>query len=174
MTNRDGAEMMQDDRKTSRFYLLSKNFKEYWFNYFWQSLTAGVFTFLIIFIFQSMIGAVVLASIGSTVFCVFAMPNNRASQTRNVIGSYIICILIGLVCSLIPTSSISGGLAVGGAALFMVITDTEHPPAAGVALGLALSPVFENALICSGVSLAVAIISSILKRVLSPWLKDLV
>lgn len=155
-------------------YVLSRHFKENWINYVWQSLAAGVFTFLVIFIFSKLIGLIILASIGSTFFTVFALPNNRTAQPRNVIGSYIICLLIGLACCFIPSSSLSGGIAVGAAAFFMVITDTEHPPAAGVALGLALGSSIEQNVAGALLALIAALLASLLKHMLSPWLKDLI
>ena len=64
-----------------------------------------------------------------------------------------------------------GALAVGLAILAMVITDTKHPPAAGLALGLVLNEA------CDGRVLAVVLIGivslSLAKEVLKPLLIDL-
>ena len=64
-----------------------------------------------------------------------------------------------------------GALAVGLAIFVMVITDTEHPPAAGLALGLVLNEA------CDARVLAVVLIGilalSLAKEVLKPLLIDL-
>lgn len=160
--------------KPERYYLLSRHFTENWTNYVWQSLAAGLVSFVVIWIFSELIGLIILASIGSTFFTVFALPNNRTAQPRNVIGSYLICVLIGLACCFISSASISGGIAVGAAAFLMVITDTEHPPAAGIALGMALSPSIQLNLTGAALAVIAAVLASLLKRVLAPWLKDLI
>ena len=174
MKNMEAVSKLEEQETKKEVYLLSKNFKENWVNYVWQSMAAGVFTFLLIFICSELITLIILASIGSTFFTVFALPGNRTAQVRNVMGSYIICILIGLACSFMPSAGISGGISVGAAAFFMVITDTEHPPAAGIALGLALTPAVEHALAGALFALIGASLSSLLKHVFSPWLKDLI
>lgn len=160
--------------RPKRIYLLSRRFKENWVNYVWQSLAAGLVSFVVIWVFSELIGLIILASIGSTFFTVFALPNNRTAQPRNVIGSYLICVLIGLACCFIPSASISGGIAVGTAAFLMVITDTEHPPAAGIALGMALSPSIQLNLTGAVLAVIAAVLASVLKRILAPWLKDLI
>ncbi len=162
------------DPEDQSFYLLSKNFKERWFNYFWQSAAAGVLTTVVLYVFFELVALIILAGVGSTFFTIFALPMNRTAETRNIIGSYLICIMIGLFCIYIVSPSLSGGVAVGLSALFMVITDTEHPPAAGVALGLSLTSDIDGAYGGALFALAGAVIAVVLRRVLSPWLKNLV
>ncbi len=125
-----------------------------------QSLVAGLFIFLIFFVLSEPIGVIVLASIGSTFFTVFALPNNRTAKPRNVIGSHVVCILIGLACCPIASVSLGAGIAVGASAFFMVITDTEHPPAAGIALGLALASSPALAFSSAGFALVAALLAS--------------
>jgi len=170
---RYNGKMGHAEKKTS-FYIISKNLRRNWVNYVWQSLVAGLFIFLIFFVLSELIGVIVLASIGSTFFTVFALPNNRTAKPRNVIGSHVVCILIGLACCPIASVSLGAGIAVGASAFFMVITDTEHPPAAGIALGLALASSPALAFSSAGFALVAALLASVLKKLLSPWLKDLV
>ena len=165
---------MSHSEKKASFYIISKNLRRNWVNYVWQSSVAGLFIFLIFFVFSELIGVVVLASIGSTFFTVFALPNNRTAQPRNVIGSHVVCILIGLACCPIISISLGAGIAVGASAFFMVITDTEHPPAAGIALGLALTQSTTLALSGAAFALVAALLAAGLKQLFSPWLKDLV
>lgn len=174
METKEAINELQQQKAEKEIYLISKNFKENWANYVWQSMAAGILAFFVIFIFSELIALIILASIGSTVFTVFALPSNRTAQARNVVGSYILCILVGLACCPIPSMSLGGGIAVGAAAFCMVITDTEHPPAAGIALGLALTPVLEQALLGAVFAIIGAVLSSLLRHVSRPWLKDLV
>ena len=63
-----------------------------------------------------------------------------------------------------------GGLAVGLAIFVMVITNTEHPPAASIALGLVLNG-FEPRVI---LFILLGIVSlSVIKLALKPILKNL-
>ena len=65
---------------------------------------------------------------------------------------------------------LSLALAVGGSMLLMAITNTEHPPAAGTALGMA-SREFDVLIFFSIIG-AVGLLA-ILKLVLRPYLRDL-
>ncbi len=154
-------------------YILSKNLKKYWQNYIWQSAAAGIITGISIYIFSDIVGLFILASVGSTFFTIFALPNNRTAATRNIIGSYIISIFVGYISYIYFPSFIRGGIAVGLATFLMVITDTEHPPAAGVALGLAAEKSMD--IISKGAIFAIvgAILCSLIRYLLKPWLKDL-
>ena len=156
------------------FYLLSKSFTENWVNYVWQSTAAGIITIVMLFVFSELIALIILASIGSTFFTVFALPHNRTAKARNVLGSYLICIAVGLACSCLPSVSIAGGAAVGIGSFGMVITDTEHPPAAGIALGLATIPFIEYAYAGAVFAAIGALFAAVLRQLLCPWLKDLV
>jgi CBS-domain-containing membrane protein len=63
-----------------------------------------------------------------------------------------------------------GGLAVGMAIFAMVVTNTEHPPAASIALGLVLNG-FEPRVI---LFIVLGIVSlSVIKLLLRPLLKNL-
>lgn len=162
------------DAEDEDIYILSKNFKERWVNYVWQSAAAGILTTVVLYVFFELVTLIILAGVGSTIFTIFALPRNRTANTRNIIGSYLICITVGLFCIYIASPSLSGGTAIGLSAFLMVITDTEHPPAAGVALGLSLARNTEDAYGGAVFALAGALIAVLLRRMLSPWLKDLI
>jgi CBS-domain-containing membrane protein len=130
--------------KTTKY--MSKNFLKdftlHWKNYILQSLLAVIVVFIVLTIL-SINKAVIVASIGATAFIIFAMPKSITAKPRNVIGGYIVGILVGSLFFLIPkettlTANMLYALAVGLSILIMVIIDTEHPPASGVALGVAL------------------------------------
>lgn len=122
--------------------------KTHWRNYVFQNLLATVSLFCVL-IFLEQGEEVIVASLGATAFVVFALPNNLTAQPRNVIGGHI----VGLVCGFAgywllhlmpnPDQFIAEAgvhaVAVGLAIFIMVVFDTEHPPAAGTALGAAIA-----------------------------------
>ncbi len=87
-----------------------------------------------------------MVSIGASTFIVFAMPTYVTARPGNVIIGHLIGMLCGMACSLIPTlnpytSAFQYALAVGLSMFIMSVTDTEHPPASGTALGMAIEGV---------------------------------
>ena len=120
-----------------------KEFRLFWKNYVFQSLFATFATFIVL-LFLSLQHAVIIASMGATVFIVFAMPKSITAKPRNIIGGHSIGLILGSLCALIPHhlflhSIIVYSFAVGFSIFVMVITDSEHPPASGTALGVAIS-----------------------------------
>lgn len=118
-------------------------FSSFWRNYIYQTLMASALVFLVL-ILLDMQHAVVIASIGASVFLVFAMPRNITAQPRRVIGGYLIGLVAGSLSAMIPQSSLYQsfavyGLAVGVSMFLMVALDMEHPPASGIALGTAMT-----------------------------------
>jgi CBS-domain-containing membrane protein len=120
-------------------------------------------------------GAVIVASIGSSSFAVFAIPGSRVSQPRSVLGGP----LIGLGCGLLWNLAagplgyydfVAFAAAAGSTMFLMVVTDTEHPPACGVALAIAMRGWHvgdTTAVVMSAVVLATA------HKLLRPYLRDL-
>lgn len=117
-------------------------------------------------------------------FIVFTMPSRYSAQGRSLLGGYAIGIIIGIIMSLISKFLLNnyfsgqehniyiifGALAVGVAIFLMVITDTEHPPAIGLALGLVLSDWTYRVIVMVVVS--VLLLYGI-KKILKPYLIDL-
>lgn len=103
----------------------------------------------------------IIATLGATTFILFALPSSYAAQPRALLGGYFWGILTGALCcflanrlplpAMVMLSSaqdiLFGALAVGLAILGMVVTNTEHPPAAGVALSLVIRPWAMNTLL---------------------------
>ena len=122
--------------------------RSHWRNYVFQSLLATASLFCVL-IFLEQGDKVIVASLGATAFVVFALPNNLTAQPRNVIGGHVVGLLCGFVgywlLHLLPNPDqfiAEAGIhafAVGLAMFIMVVIDTEHPPAAGTALGAAIS-----------------------------------
>ena len=150
-------------------------FKMHWKNYIFQSLAATIATMIILLVL-SLENAVVIASIASSIFIVFTMPNSVSARKRAIIGGHWIGIALGSLCALIPQpypfiSLIVFSLAVGTTMFTMVVFDMEHPPAAGTALGIAITGFSWSvgiAIITSTILLA------IIRTVFRPYLKDLV
>lgn len=153
---------------------IDREFRLYWKNYVIQSLLASGAIFIVIY-FLSLQNAVIIASVGATTFIVFAMPDSITAQTRNVIGGHVVGLFCGFLFSLIPHSSLLYStlvysLTVGTAIFIMVVTDTEHPPAAGTALGVAMTGITLRVLIVVVISI---IILSVIHRLLKRFLRDL-
>ncbi|MDP6452946.1 MAG: HPP family protein [SAR202 cluster bacterium] len=100
------------------------------------------------------IGVAIVVAVASTAFTIFVYPDSIASTPRRVIGGHMVAVLSGATMAgmlLIPFMSstaqdarivvdIAAALPVGIGALLMVMTNTEHPPAAGTAFALVIDP----------------------------------
>jgi len=176
---------MEKGKSTSHWYLFDRELNRRTApHYVFQSLAAALVLMLILYVLDVTIHATIVAAIGSTTFIVFAMPHSLTAKPRNVIGGHLMGILSGALCFLLlralpPTGAPAWqvahitlyALAVGLSILAMVATDTEHPPAAGTALGMAASPWDWRAvafLLASTAALSLA------RRMLGPRLRDLV
>ena len=138
--------------------LTDKRFRRYWKSYLFQCALCMVALLAILLVVDVVLRAAIVMAIASTAFIVFIAPHSQASSPRRVIGGHVVAVVVGGVLSLVylvpewgelvTTSNLVRDLiavlSVGLSALLMVLTDTEHPPAAGTALGLGgrgLSPV---------------------------------
>jgi CBS-domain-containing membrane protein len=133
----------------NRFYLLDKKFRQNKKKYIIQCLMAAGSISVILIFLNAFFNSAVLASFGATCFIVFAMPKQKTSNARRLIGGYIVGIAAGIAmrgaAGLITPGfetawvvSLFGALAVAVSIFLMTMTNTEHPPAAGAALGFAL------------------------------------
>ncbi|PZC44449.1 MAG: CBS-domain-containing membrane protein [Chloroflexi bacterium] len=117
-----------------------------------QAILAGAALLLALVVKDVVTSAAVFAAIASTAFVLFVTPFSVVATPRHVIGGHIICSGVGLAIAAILTisavaSAVDNGdfvfnllaaLAVALGIALMGITDTEHPPAAGTALGFAV------------------------------------
>jgi len=173
VTLRDYTNLLEPTMKRSVNKMI-KEFRTFWKNYVFQSLFATLAIFIVL-LFLSLQHAVIIASIGATTFIVFAMPKNITAQPRNVVGGHLVGLTCGSLCALIPHqtflhSILIYSLAVGLSIFIMVVTDTEHPPASGTALGVAMRGFSPDVIIAVVTSVTVlALIHHLLKR----YLRDL-
>ena len=155
-----------------------------WGHYVAQTAIATAFVFALLVILRELGQFVIVAALGSSAFVVFAMPHKENSRARYVVGGHVFCFLVGTGLRLLLHNWLFGylglnpdmqniaacSLAVGAAIFVMVVTDTEHPPAAGTAVGTAISDFSPE--VAVSVILG-AIMLSLGKIMLRRWLKDL-
>ncbi|GMQ91630.1 MAG: hypothetical protein BMS9Abin11_0939 [Gammaproteobacteria bacterium] len=121
--------------------------------YFIQCSLATL-TILLILVFLDVIKhTAIIATLGSSVFLIFALPSTYSSRPRPLLGGYLIAIIIGSLFYFLTTLGaleylpvspktiyiVFGAMAVGLTIFAMAVTDTEHAPAAGMSLSLVLN-----------------------------------
>jgi CBS-domain-containing membrane protein len=151
--------------------------------YVLQCALAGVAVLILLLVLDALTQTVLIAALGSSTFIAFAVPQSLQSDPRYMIGGYLVGITSGCLMSLIFGSLhmsdtvaahtvmvFFGALATALAMFFMVVTKTEHPPAAALALGLVLNPwdLMTLFVVITGV-----VALSIFKQLILPMLMDL-
>ena len=120
--------------------------------YLFQSGLAALSLVVILLIEDALLRAAIVVAVGSTVFIVFVIPNSVAATPRKVIGGHMVAVVCGSAIALllqVPAlevlaenhhfvRDVAAAVAVGASILLMVYTNSEHPPAAGAALGLVI------------------------------------
>ena len=86
-----------------------------------------------------------LLSLASSIYNVFVFPLSTSAKTKNLLGSYVIAITVGICFSLLKNIDfviqipgylfIVGSFAIGLMIFISSLFNLEHPPAAGIALG---------------------------------------
>ena len=164
--------------------LIDKKFAENKSRYVIQCLGATFAIMAILSFLNVFTQTALIASLGASTFIVFAMPSAYSAQPRGILGGYSVGLVIGSLFGLIARSpyiatlpfsltleyTLFSSLAVGLTIFVMVITNTEHPPAAGLALGLVLNT--WNMFTLTSVVVAVLLLAG-LKVLLAPYLIDL-
>ena len=119
--------------------------------YILQCILAACAVCVVLLLLNIISDTAIIAALGASAFIAFTMPKVDASKPRLLIGGYLVGITAGCLCHYLATSfftllpfdqehsqAVLGAASVGLAMFLMVITDTEHPPAAGLALGFVL------------------------------------
>jgi len=152
--------------------------------YVLQCLLAAVSMFVILLVLDAENNGAIIGALGASVFIAFTMPKRRVARARYLVGGHVIGVVAGVLChrvsqcacwqniSMVPplSTALFGALSVGLAIFLMVATDREHPPAAGVALGLVLNGYNSRTIL---VILVGIIVLTLVKRLLRPLLIDL-
>jgi CBS-domain-containing membrane protein len=151
--------------------------------YLWQSFLAFGSLLIILYFLDTISSAAIAAALGSSVFVVFASPHSYSARPQSVIGGHIVGLVCGIFCAwlLYPklgmyladdySMYVAAALAVGLSMFFMCITNTEHAPAAGTALGMVVNRWNLSTIafiICS------VIILSLIKQIMGKRLKTLI
>ena len=96
--------------------------------------------------------AAIVVGVASSAFTIFVIPESIAATPRKVVGGHLVAGLVGAAISFILqvpgleiyaietryVLDIAAALSVGIGIFLMVVTNTEHPPAAGTSLGLVI------------------------------------
>ena len=134
--------------------LLDPQFRRSRKNYLIQVALATAALFPILLLVDSLSDAALAVGLGSSAIIIFLSPSYRSASPRALVGGHFGGVLIGLACSLLLFSTPLGdsltdstflraailATALGLLMLVMSTTDTEHPPAAGTVLGIAIKP----------------------------------
>lgn len=144
---------------------------------------AGTVVFVLLLVLDAVTQTVLIASLGATAFIAFAVPRSLHSGPKNLIGGYIVGISAGVLLSSLHSwlgmegnwdyaiLVVFGAFAIALAMFVMVVTRTEHPPAASLALGLVLN---EWTFVTLVVVMVGVIVLSVTKRLVLPMLLDLI
>ncbi len=163
--------------------ILDRKFTQNKLWYLLQCLLATVSVLLVLVALDTISNTAITAALGASCFIVFTMPHAQVSKPRFVIGGYVVGLAAGTLCYFLSQLNWSaaflameqsrlvfGALAVGLAIFVMVITNTEHPPAAGLALGMVLGKWTPLAIVVVLVGILALVL---LKHLIKPILKDL-
>ncbi len=139
-------------RFVERSRLVDSKFRQNKRRYVLQTLLAAVTMMAVLLVLDEVEQTVLIASLGASAFIAFAMPRSYPSQPRYMIGGYCVGTVVGCLLSLLAAvladqagldprgvQIVCGAVATGLAFFLMVLTDTEHPPAAALALGYVLN-----------------------------------
>lgn len=148
-----------------------------------QCSMAALVVLILLVVLDTVTQTVLIAALGASAFIAFAVPRSLVSSPRCIVGGYLAGIAAGsamatlniaLGLSTIVNGNVGiilfGALATGFAMFLMVLTRTEHPPAAALALGLVLN---EWTWITLLVVMVGAIGLSLCKQLVLPHLMDL-
>ena len=134
--------------------LIDEKFRRYPAAYLAQPLMAGL-AIMVLMLFQHRLeSSALVASLGASAFTVFTVPRAKSAQSKVLVGGYVCGVVAGVICrgllaaewlpqpggDLDTMRIIIAGLSVAVAMLLMVVFNFEHPPAAGIALGLVIGP----------------------------------
>ncbi len=159
------------------------------FHYVKQAVYAGVFVWFILLAMNcyanksSIVWAVGASALASSAYIVFSKPDCKNSLSRHILGSYVIAIFVGVVCShaiilthahtscpLMRIIEIVTAIAVGISLFLQTILNFQHPPAAGLSLILTSEPWHYSTII---IILIAVIILAIIARLLRGHIQQL-
>lgn len=145
---------------------------------------AGLVVLTLLLVLDAVTQTVLIAALGASAFIAFAVPRSLHSGPRHMIGGYAIGMAAGCLMAALESAIsvqgagaahavmvVFGAMAISLAMFTMVVTRTEHPPAAALALGLVLN---EWDLLTLAVVMSGIVALSLIKRLVLPMLLDLI
>ena len=144
--------------------------------YIFQSLMAGLALVGILIAEDAITNGAVVAAIASSVAIVFFVPHSVASKPFRIVGGHVSAIVAALctvgIMMLLPDTVDSNqwvihtlqGASLALVILFMTITNTEHAPAAGAALGLATSVPGNSVIFIVSSAIIISIVRTVLYK----------
>lgn len=175
--------MLSNIKNFIRMHLFDKKFRKDYKHYILQSLL--IFTCICLALsLGRFFDDIIVASLGASSFILFITPHTNSSRPRYVIGGYICGSFSGTIFhflyAFLSHSNFVGkeyvlivlcAAAVAVAAFIMVITNTEHPPAAALALGLSADP---RCLKTAMAAITSIIVLCMIKQLIKKHLKNLI
>ncbi len=133
-------------------HILDQYIHSKWAHYIAQCGLASLSLILILVIGDTLLRAAIVVGVASSAFTIFVIPKSIAATPRKVIGGHLVAGFIGAAISFTLQTpgleiyasetryilDIAAALSVGIGIFLMVVTNTEHPPAAGTSLGLVI------------------------------------
>ena len=166
-------------------HLLDRKFMENPMPFVIQPVLAGLTIAVILLVLDVVTETALIAALASSAFIAFTMPHSYFAKPRSLLGGYLVSSVIGIGCDMISVHPHAIGLfqsaeaatialaafSVSLSIFVMVITDTEHAPAAGLALGFVLNPWNSITIVLILFSISFMATS---KRLLKKWMTDLI
>jgi len=136
-----------------RIIFIDKKFKTNPLKYIVQCFLATLTVLAVLLFLDVLNETAIITALGASTFIVFVMPTQYSSDPRRLIGGYFVGLIVGFIFFLVSKSEILnpfienqttllviiGALSVGTSLFIMAVTNTEHAPAAGIALGLVIN-----------------------------------
>ncbi len=153
-------------------------------SYLFQCGLATLTMVAIILLIDVIYRPVVVVAIASTAFIVFVVPHSVAATPRKVIGGHVMAVLVGsafagalrlfgideTLAGERVVLEVAAAFSVGIGIFVMVLTNTEHPPAAATALGLVFHEWSVSSIV---IVISAAVVMSAVRIALRPKLVNL-
>ena len=152
--------------------------------YVWQCGLGTLSMLVILLVLNQISASAVVASMGASCFISFLMPHSHTARPRSLLGGYLVGMAFGCLFNTLSTVPViaswltvwqdphipMAAIAVGLSMFGMAVTNTEHPPAAGLALGLVFDDITRMLIL---IILTGIVSLTIIKTLLKPYMIDL-
>jgi CBS-domain-containing membrane protein len=133
--------------------MLDQRVRRHWRSYLIQVSCATLALVVILVSQDTLANVAIVTALASTAFIVFVNPGGLMAQPRRVTGGHAVAIIVSFFFSVVihdgvlPSGldgslslDVMAALCVGVMMLIMAVTNLEHAPAAGTAVGLVVEP----------------------------------